>query len=100
MPPDIIFGVYSAYRLMYGNTPADYDKVYVYALTGDAVQARFPKRKGPSNLVVLQADPFLSGYGKTTPPVQTYVDLWNLPDWYAQDFRRALRKKLLTEPGG
>ena len=100
MPPDVIFGCYSAYRLLYGNTPADYDKVYVYAESADGIKARFPKSNGPPNLTVLKSDPFLTSYGQMSPPVQVAADLWNLTDWYAQDFLKALRLKLFTERGG
>ena len=100
MPPDVIFGCYSAYRLLYGNTPADYDKVYVYAESADEIKARFPKSKGPPNLAVLKADPFLASYGQMSPPVQVAADLWNLTDWYARDFLAVLRRRLFGERGG
>ncbi len=97
MPPEIIFGACSAYRMLFGETPADYEKVIVYAASADPVRARFPKLKGPANIMALQADPLLASYGATTPPVQIFVDLWNLPDWYAQDFRKALWRRLAKE---
>ena len=28
------------------------------------------------------------------PDAQIYVDLWNRPEWYAADFRRALEKRM------
>ncbi len=96
MPPGVIFGAYSAYRFCYGETPADYDTVVVYAPSSELVQRRFPSQKGPVNLWVFKADPFLAAYGPFTPPVQIYVDLWNSPQWYAQDFRKALHQRLFT----
>lgn len=94
MPPDTIFGAYSAYRFAYHDAPADYDKIYVYADSADDIRKRFPEQKGYLNLFVLKTDPHLASYGATTPPVQMFVDLWNLEDWYAKDFLAALKKKL------
>jgi len=93
MPPDIIFGAFSAYRLFYDDAPADYSTVYVYSKHIDEIKKRFPPKKGISNLFVVNPDPFLADFGKATPPVQMYVDLWNLREWYAKDFLRALREK-------
>ncbi len=81
-----IFGAYSAARMRLKSAPADYDKVYVYGET-----TRFPKQKGPPNFFILKKDEFMKG--KITPLSQTFVDLWNLPDWYAADFLNALKEK-------
>lgn len=94
IPPDITFGAFSAYRLKYNETPADYSLVYVYAEDADSVKKRFPPQKGYQNIFVLKSDPFLEQYGKITPDVQTFVDLWNITEWYAKDFREALKSKL------
>lgn len=96
MPPKVIFAAYSAYRLLYHNTPADYDMVYVYASSLDVLKARFPSRSEPPNLVVFKWDHELASYGPVTPPVQLFVDLWNLPEWYAHDFHKALAQKLFS----
>lgn len=96
MPPSVIFATYSAYRHRHHHAPADYDVVYVYIdrshLTD--IKRRFPPMKGTPNLFVLAADPRLALYSGTTPDVQTFVDLWNVPQWYAKDFLTALKKKL------
>lgn len=94
MPPDIIFGAYSACRRILRTTPADYDQVHVYASTSEAVERRFPKCKGDVNITVLKADARLGFFGPVTPPVHTFADLWNLPEWYSQDFRKALWQRL------
>lgn len=94
MPPGVIFGAYSAYRLSYLDVPADYDKVYVYSDDVAAVKKRFPSVKGYANLFMLKPDPYLTSFGKSTPDVQTFVDLWNLEDWYARDFLTALKEKM------
>ncbi|MBI4099861.1 winged helix-turn-helix domain-containing protein [Candidatus Microgenomates bacterium] len=91
VPPGTVYTAYSATRRLLGTAPADYDKVYVY---GDAKTVdRFPKLPGTPNLFVLKADPFLKNYGNITPVSQTMVDLWNLPDWFAADFFKALKEK-------
>lgn len=92
-----IYGAYSAARLLLGTAPADYDKVYVYNSNIQEIKKRFPPKEGQANFFVLQADPFLKG--KTTPVSQTFVDLWNLPDWFAGDFIQALKEKFLARNG-
>lgn len=96
MPPQAIYAAYSAYRKRYDTEPAEYDVVYAYIDRAElpAMQQRFPPVKGTPNFFVLAADPHLAAYGGTTPDVQTFVDLWNLPQWYAKDFLIALKKKL------
>ncbi len=83
-----IFGSYSAARMHLGSAPADYDKVYVYS---NFLEERFPKKTGIPNLFVLKPDLFLKE--KITSVPQTFVDLWNLSDWYAADFLKALKEK-------
>jgi len=97
MPPSVIFGAYSAFLRKYHEAPADYDKVYVYLEEEklEEIKKRFPPQKGYQNLIVLKADPWLKNFGKITPDCQTFVDLWNLPEWYAKDFLNALKEKIL-----
>lgn len=97
MPPQVIFGAYSAFFRKYKEAPADYDKVYVYIEEEKLpeIKKRFPFQKGYQNLIVLKADPWLKKFGKITPDCQTFVDLWNLPEWYAKDFLNALKDKIL-----
>lgn len=89
MPSNTIYAAYSAGRQLLKTSPADYDKVYIYGT--DEIKTRFPKLPGSPNLFALKPDPFLE------PPVtsisQTFVDLWNLPDWYAADFLNGLKEK-------
>ncbi len=98
MPPDVIFGLFSAFIKKYKEAPADYDKVYVYLEKQDLdeIKNRFPPKKGYLNLIVLSADPWLKNFGKLTPDCQTFVDLWNLPEWYAKDFLNALKEKIFA----
>lgn len=88
-----IYGAYSAARLMLKIAPSEYDKVYLYTSNPDSLKLRFPEVDHFPNIFVLKADPYLLDYGKTTPPSQTYVDLWNLKDWYADEFIKALKEK-------
>lgn len=96
MPPDIMFACYSAYSKKYQNSPADYDKVYIYSDTDELaeIKKRFPPEKGYVNIVVLKSDSHLKKFGGLTPDAQTFVDLWNLKDWYAKEFLSALRSKI------
>lgn len=98
MPSEVIFAAYSAYVKKYNEAPADYDKVYVYADSEalEEIKRRFPEKKGYTNLFVVKADPWLRDYGMITPDVQTFVDLWNLPDWYAKAYLEALREKMFA----
>jgi hypothetical protein len=97
MPPSVIFGAYSAFLKKYKVAPADYDKVYVYIDEEkiEEIKKRFPPQKGYINLIVLKADPWLKNFGQLTPGCQTFVDLWNLTEWYAKDFLNALKEKIL-----
>ncbi len=97
MPPSIIFGAYSAYRLKFQEAPADYDRVYIYASDLAEIKKRFPVSSAKSypNFIILKADPFLKNYSQTTTFAQTFVDLWNLPEWYAKDFQEALKQRIL-----
>lgn len=97
MPPNTIFGAYTAYKLRYKDAPADYDKLYVYTTRKDLenIKQRFPFHKKPEfNVFVLEADEYLSSYGDIIPNSQLYADLWNMSDWYAHDFLEALKKQL------
>ncbi len=97
MPDGIIFGAFSAYCRKYNEAPADYDRVYIYALEAEIgeTEKRFPIQKGQPNLIVLKMDKWLNDFGQITPDCQTFVDLWNLPEWYAKDFLEALKEKIL-----
>ena len=99
MPPNIIFGAFSAFVKKYEEAPADYDKVYIYLKKNDLeeLKRRFPQKKGYLNLIVLEADPWLEKFGKITPRCQTFVDLWNLAEWYAKDFLNSLKDRILSK---
>lgn len=91
---ETIFGAYSAARIKLKNAPSEYSKVYVYHKKPEILENRFPQNKNqPPNFFVIKQDQYLSKYGKTTPVSQTFVDLWNLSDWYADEFIKALKEK-------
>ncbi len=94
MPPDIIWAAFSAYKYKFGETPADYGKVYVYGNDINEIKKRFPEKKGPENLFVLRPDSYLKNYGQTSSLAQIFVDIWNNDDWYAQEFLKKLKEKL------
>ena len=98
MPPGVIYAAYSAYRQKYGEAPADYDKVYVYAGKSvlDEIKKRFPKRPGEANLFIFKSDAALEMYGSIAPESQIFTDLWNLKDWYAKDFLNRLKERIVN----
>lgn len=96
MIPNVVFGAYTAYVLKYKDAPADYDKVYVYAVADDLkeIKNRFPFKKGYENLFVLEKDRYFKNYGSEITVAELYTDLWNLSDWYAKDFLNGLKNKI------
>lgn len=96
VPPFVIFGCYSAYSKKYKDEPADYDKVFIYSDSKrlKEIKERFPEKKGYENLIVLKSDPYLYKFGYTTPDAQTFVDLWNIKEWYAKEFLNALKGRM------
>lgn len=93
MPEGIVFGTYSAYKFKFKDVPADYSEVYVYGEDTE-IKKRFIENKKRPNLFVLKKDNFMEEYGKTTTLALTFVDLWNLKEWYAKDFLTALEEKI------
>ena len=92
MPADAVYGAFTAYKFKFKDVPADYSEVYVYG--SDDIKKRFPENKNVPNLFVLKKDDLMEDYGKTTTLAQTFVDLWNLKEWYAKEFSIALENKL------
>ena len=95
VPASAIYTCYTGYKLLFKDVPADYSEIYFYLPKEDLEEAkqRFPPKKGPANVSVLNADQWLRGY-KIAPAAQIYVDLWNLKTWYAGDFVKALEERL------
>jgi transcriptional regulator with XRE-family HTH domain len=97
MPSGIIYTAYSGYKFKFGEVPADYSEVYIYAGEEmlEEIKTRFPEREGPANLLILKTDSNLPAFsnGNIAPLCQLYVDLWNLREWYAKDFLKALERR-------
>ncbi len=99
MPADVFPTAYSALRLYYQNTPADYETIYFYSDDIQEIKKRFPQNvRRNSNIFILKKDPYLSGY-KKTPLAQIYTDLWNLPEWYAKEFLEAAMLEIKKKVG-
>ena len=96
IPSEGIFACYSAASRIFDEPPADYSKVYFYIEEQniEKVKQRFPQTKGQENVFVLKAPAVLKNYGQITTLPQTFVDIWNLKDWYGQDFTRAIENKI------
>lgn len=94
--PEVTFAGYSAYKLTFDDVPADYSEVYVYAdeLALQEIKRRFPFKERNPNLFVLRKDGDQETYGRTGTLAQIFVDLWNLKQWYAQDFLKALEGRM------
>lgn len=98
MPPQVRFGLYSAFAFAYHDMPADYDHVYVYldsarlpeALT--RLSSADAKSKTP-NFFVLKMDQWFVRYHNPLLE-QIFVDIWSAPEWYAKDFLKSLEEKL------
>lgn len=93
--PSVLFTAYSGYKFIFDSTPSDYSEVLVYGNIKE-IKERFPIRRGKPNLVVLKTDSHLKKF-KAVPLGQLFVDLWNLNMWYAEEFLRALEKKIFGE---
>ncbi len=98
MIPQARFSGASACKLHLGIAPANYDSVLVYLNPSDlpTLHKRFAVRRSmvrtaslvrPANLIVLRPDPYLP---ILVPPSQVYADLWQLPNWWATEFWKAL----------
>lgn len=96
MPADVLYGAFTAYKFKFKDVPADYSEAYVYGNDEilDEIKKRFPESKNVPNLFVLKKDELMESYGKTTTLAQTFVDLWNLKEWYAKEFLMALEKEI------
>lgn len=102
--PTSTFGGYSAGKIILGEAPADYAAVYFYDQKNHLkqIQDRFPpSAHKPANLFILEKTGSMESSKQHTSLPLTFVDIWNLPDWYAKDFTRALEEHiyaLLSRP--
>jgi hypothetical protein len=98
---DALFTGCSQYKLWYGDVPANYGKVYVYvdpANVDQIVRRYVDVRRQPPRGQRVQHNLILLRWDKTVltqiTPELVWVDLFNMSDWWAHDFRRAMDKKL------
>ncbi|MBI2522880.1 winged helix-turn-helix domain-containing protein [Candidatus Woesearchaeota archaeon] len=96
MPANVVYGAFTAYKFKFKDVPADYSEIYVYGSDEiiDDIKKRFPESKNVPNLFVLKKDSLMENYGQITTLAQTFVDLWNLKEWYAKEFLMALEEKI------
>lgn len=99
MPAGIIFAAYSAYAQKYNGAPADYDKIYVYASAAELaeIKKRFPKQKGAPNVFILRKSSLFENQDSIASDALIFCDLWNLEDWYAKEFIKKLKEKIVRE---
>ena len=86
MPSEVISTGFTSFRYLLNKTPADYDHIYFYSNKIEKITKRFPNNKRPSNIFILRPDPYLLK-SKKLGLAQLFVDLWNLPEWYAREFQ-------------
>ncbi len=94
--PDTVYGGYTAAKYLLGEPPADYNHLYLYAQPSSlpSLKLRYPKSQvGNNHIVVLDLPPHLPLTGHTSLPL-TFVDIWNMSDWYAHDFIVSLEAKI------
>lgn len=96
VPSETIFAGYTSAKHILKESPSDYSKVYIYINEEDLnkVESRFPKINKTPNLIVLRSYPKQREYGNFTNIAQTFVDIWNMNDWYAKDFLIELERKI------
>ena len=98
----------SAFKFVYGYVPSDYDHVLAYAerdllkdiveRSGSNVSGTFknnaPRRaRDVTRLTLLEPDPRLPD--AEVPFTQVYVDLWQLPVWWATEFTKRIEEMVL-----
>ena len=95
--PTSIYAGHSAAAKHLTEPPADYTQLYFYESSEQIidVEQRFPKNESNQpNTFVLNKYSGMDAYGQITTLAQTFVDIWNLKDWYAKDFIAKLEEKI------
>ena len=95
--PNSIFGGYAAATHHLVEPPADYSKTIFYIKEKEIsnFEHRFAGKKDKNgNVIALKMPDALSGARPYTSLPWTFVDLWNMHDWYARDFCKALEEKM------
>lgn len=100
LPAEIVFTAFSGFKFKFGNVPADYGSVYVYAdeFAAKQIEKRFPQTKTNKtpNLYVLRKQEKLESVCEDNVASNSllFVDLWNLREWQAKEFLGELEKEL------
>jgi len=95
-PASSIYGAYSAASLILGEPPADYSTLYLYEDTTNLgeLKSRYPLNKTASTKVIILQKPSYLPLPHHTSLPHTFVDIWNMSDWYAHEFTKALEEKI------
>ena len=96
MPNNVAYAAYTAYKFKFKDAPSDYSEVYVYSNDVNEMKRRFPESKNTPNIFIIKKDKNMDKYGKIATNANIFVDLWNLPEWYAQEFLKAMENKWNT----
>ncbi len=96
MPNKVVFTAYTAYRLYFNESPANYSEIYIYAdqQTLQEIKSRFNVENKKPNVFILKKE--FEMKNKVSLPL-LYIDLWNLKEWYAKEFLNALERHLKNE---
>jgi len=93
-PRPLILGGFGAVLAAVGaNTIADYSTVLVYG----EPSVLSPDPHGGTEVIILEPDPLLARYGRTTPLCQAWADLFCLPGWQAARFTDCLLDKVVRD---
>jgi len=96
VPAGSIYAAYSAVRRKLGEPAADYSRVYFYLEEERREEGRErfgENRSREANVVMLKKMEGMEIYGQMTSLVWSFVDIWNLKDWYGKDFIKQLRRE-------
>jgi hypothetical protein len=95
-PRPLILGGHGAVIAATGpNTIANYSTVLVYG--EPFIPALSPDDNGTTEVIVLDPDPLLARYGRTTPLCQAWTDLFCLPNWQAARFTHYLIPEVIKD---
>ena len=95
-PPSAIYGAYSAAGQILQEPPADYSALYLYLDPDrlDQLKSRYPFVKSGSTQIIVLKKPLYLPIPNHTSLSHTFIDIWNMRDWYARDFTQALEEKI------
>ena len=97
LPPGL-YTAFSGAKIYHGINPSDYDKVFFFGNCREVFR-RFEGKKFEdsiyikNNVFCSSIPPYLKEV-RETPLFQIFVDLWNLPYWYAKEFSKKVYEKI------